>query len=80
VSNILDALRDAQIEVLRELERVKGKEGLFEQMVALRNMDEGLTNMIKHYKAGDWAEQQRKVVEQSEPVKSEERDSNGEPV
>lgn len=54
MSDILDTMRDAHIEVLRELGRLKGSKGRFEQIKDLKTMDEGLTEMIRHYKFDGW--------------------------
>lgn len=79
MSDVLDALRDAQIEVLRELERVKGREGRFERVVALRDMDAGLTALIRHYKYDGWGSEPDKAVEQ-DTIDGKEEDSDGESI
>lgn len=77
MDNILNALRDARIEILlrRQVDKLPYPEKIF-----LDDLDGRIAEAIGHYKADDWGKQQAKVTEQIEPVKREEGDSDGESV
>jgi len=78
--DLLNALRDVDIAILRRLQDKSEDKPGYAETNALEQEEMNIAALIVHYKRDDWKKSPEKVVEQEETTEGKEGDSDGESV